>query len=188
MRNLPRRGSNGPSQRACPNGASAGVCGPTGQVRQAGEGSTCSGKRGGLTGVFRPSGRGESAGNWKAGTLPTELLPRVGAAVRGWGRRPESTSGVGVRGLEPPTSASQTPRATRLRHTPPYAHAGEYSHRSEGVSTRSRRARLDDVGSARPGLDLADWRPVRKSARRTPTRQGRRGQPSSGDRSARRRS
>ena len=26
--------------------------------------------------------------------------------------------GVGVRGLEPPTSASQTPRATRLRHTP----------------------------------------------------------------------
>ena len=32
---------------------------------------------------------------------------------------------VGVRGLEPPTSASQTPRATRLRHTPstPMAHA-----------------------------------------------------------------
>ena len=26
---------------------------------------------------------------------------------------------VGVRGLEPPTSASQTLRATRLRHTPP---------------------------------------------------------------------
>ena len=26
---------------------------------------------------------------------------------------------VGVRGLEPPTSASQTPRATRLRYTPP---------------------------------------------------------------------
>ena len=41
---------------------------------------------------------------WKAGTLPTELPPHTGL--------------VGVRGLEPPTSASQTPRATRLRHTP----------------------------------------------------------------------
>ncbi len=48
---------------------------------------------------------------WKAGTLPTELPPHIQL--------------VGVRGLEPPTSASQTPRATRLRHTPltPKAHA-----------------------------------------------------------------
>ena len=30
-----------------------------------------------------------------------------------------STSLVGVRGLEPPTSASQTLRATQLRYTPP---------------------------------------------------------------------
>ena len=30
-----------------------------------------------------------------------------------------NTQPVGVRGLEPPTSASQTPRATGLRHTPP---------------------------------------------------------------------
>src|SRR6478609_8671524 len=50
------------------------------------------------SGVFwsgRPdSNRRHSA--WKADTLPTELLPH----------------GVGVIGLEPTTSASQTPRAT----------------------------------------------------------------------------
>ncbi len=73
---------------------------------------------------------------WKAGTLPTELLPRIGEEAGGQESRSETTSGVGVRGLEPPTSASQTPRATRLRHTPPSAHASEYSHRLELVSTQ----------------------------------------------------
>ena len=63
-----------------------------------------------ITGVFDWSGGRDSNPRqpaWKAGTLPTELPPR--------------NLQVGVRGLEPPTSASQTPRATRLRHTPSVA-------------------------------------------------------------------
>ena len=51
---------------------------------------------------------GETA--WKAGTLPTELLP---LCVKQF-----PVSMVGVRGLEPPTSASQTLRANHLRYTP----------------------------------------------------------------------
>ena len=47
---------------------------------------------------------------WKAGTLPVELLP---LDIKEF-----PVSMVGVRGLEPPTSASQTLRASHLRHTP----------------------------------------------------------------------
>src|SRR5579883_1219302 len=48
---------------------------------------------------------------WKAGTLPTELLPQRDCLARAWE--------VGVRGLEPRTSWSQTMRATNCA-TPRY--------------------------------------------------------------------
>jgi hypothetical protein len=45
---------------------------------------------------------------WKGDVLPLHHTRRHSSIVLV----------VGVRGLEPPTSASQTPRATGLRHTP----------------------------------------------------------------------
>lgn len=46
---------------------------------------------------------------------------------------------VGVRGLEPPTSASQAPRATRLRYTPTGNEKYTYEKKNNKARGRFRR-------------------------------------------------
>jgi hypothetical protein len=101
---------------------------------------------------------------WKAGALPlsyTRLLERGPAAIALGHARPGES--VGARGFEPPTSASQTLRASRPAPRPGHDH---YRGRARGGQRMLRGVTLRGVGHRRhrrvagPANDLGAGEPA----------------------------